>query len=448
MSHEHAGFLLLASLAAIRPAAAQPLPTALAIVEEFDRRTSPDLWPGFDPMSIPLAIYDGRRTWLFRHPHPPPAFTAVADRPDATVFEGRHVAAVANTQAEIDGVSTAIIVIDPAGPSSARSYAALLVHEAFHVFQREAHPSWGGREADLLTYPVHDTVALALRRLETEALRRAVAAHDPEAAACWGGRALALRRDRFDLLPDESVAFERGTEQLEGLADYVEGRVLSDTPVDPFAGWLFAADDVRFRSYAAGAAIALLLDRLSPDWRGRLEREDTLFLDALLAGAADRPAATCALSQAQRDSARAWAREAAVDLAARRSALRVRITSQPGWTVIVETDGEPLRVQQYDPWNAHAVADGELVHTRVLALSGAGGTVRVRDRDALTEAAGPHPLFTGVRRVTVAGLAEPSVLAADAVTVIRADGFEATLRDARIDRRPDALRIVASMGRW
>jgi len=31
-------------------------------------------WPGFDPLAVPLALYDGQATWLFRHPHPPPEF--------------------------------------------------------------------------------------------------------------------------------------------------------------------------------------------------------------------------------------------------------------------------------------------------------------------------------------------------------------------------------------
>ena len=53
------------------PIAQEP---ALEVVAAFDRLKKRDLWPGFRPDPIPLAIYDGRRTWLVRHPSPPNEF--------------------------------------------------------------------------------------------------------------------------------------------------------------------------------------------------------------------------------------------------------------------------------------------------------------------------------------------------------------------------------------
>lgn len=50
---------------------------------------------------------------------------------------------------------------------SADEWAALATHEIFHVFQRALHPGRSGNEADYFTYPVDDTTALALRRVET-----------------------------------------------------------------------------------------------------------------------------------------------------------------------------------------------------------------------------------------------------------------------------------------
>src|ERR1044071_3492805 len=61
---------------------------ATAISQEVSRiGQSTMLWPGFDPRSIPLAVYAGERTYLFRHPKPPAEF--VKGGGDTFVFAGR-----------------------------------------------------------------------------------------------------------------------------------------------------------------------------------------------------------------------------------------------------------------------------------------------------------------------------------------------------------------------
>src|SRR5690606_10168800 len=48
---------------------------AFAIAREVERiAVERTFWPGFDPLSVPLAIYSGDRTYLFRHPSPPEGF--------------------------------------------------------------------------------------------------------------------------------------------------------------------------------------------------------------------------------------------------------------------------------------------------------------------------------------------------------------------------------------
>jgi hypothetical protein len=49
-------------------------PDAFAIVAEADRLAARELWPGFDPRTVPVAIHDGEQTLLFRHPSPPAGF--------------------------------------------------------------------------------------------------------------------------------------------------------------------------------------------------------------------------------------------------------------------------------------------------------------------------------------------------------------------------------------
>src|SRR5215510_8359206 len=96
---------LLSILAAL--AHPPPPPPVPAVLREFDRVCPRPLWPGFEPCRTPLAIFDGRRTWLVRHPSPPAEFVPARERGDVRIFEGRHEKLRANTSVELAGSLTA-----------------------------------------------------------------------------------------------------------------------------------------------------------------------------------------------------------------------------------------------------------------------------------------------------------------------------------------------------
>lgn len=91
--------------------------------------------------------------------------------------------------------------------------------------------------------------------------------------------------------------------------------------------------------------------------------------------------------------------------------------------------------------------EGGLLHTRFLRLGNDSGELQAVDEagadvDALTEAAGANPLFNGVARLTVAGLAgRPEVEGDDARITLRAPGFTASFRDADVEERGRVLVI-------
>lgn len=266
----------LLALAGVHPAA----PRVVQVLKEFDRISSRPLWPGFEPRRIPLEVFDGGRTWLLRHPSPPADFHPFSGEKDIAVFEGRHETLRANTAIILGGVTTATASFE-GHAETPRRLAGLLLHEAFHVFQARRHPSWGGNEVEQLLYPVENAAILALRRLESAALARSLAADEHPAARAWAARALAFRRERFALLPERESAYERGTEMKEGLARYVERKATGDDgPLLPPEE--FPAQAVRLRAYASGCAIGLVLDRLDSAWKRRLEEKDDVPLDELL----------------------------------------------------------------------------------------------------------------------------------------------------------------------
>lgn len=107
----------------------------------YGRMGEGDLWPGLDPGTVPIAIYDGTDTWLFRHPSPPEGFRPVPEADDAAVSRGRHEAIRANTSTELGEATTAVMILEGKADEGVEALAGLLIHEAFHVFQRLRHPS-------------------------------------------------------------------------------------------------------------------------------------------------------------------------------------------------------------------------------------------------------------------------------------------------------------------
>lgn len=432
---------LLATLCAVaaRGASAQTreMDRAVAVAREVQRlATTQTFWPGFDPLTIPLAIFTGGETFLFRHPSPPAGFTpAGGAEPGTFAFTGRHPAVTSNSSAEIGGTMTATLLADGRRATiPATTLAAVAMHEAFHVYQRARHPTWIGNEGNVFLYPIDDATVLAQRRLESAALQRALTAPDNAAAACWARVTLDYRHSRFAVMDTSFSTYERRTELNEGLATYVqllaEGKSTIDIPATEFK-----AGEFRDRIYVVGPALAFVLDRLKPGWQVLLDANDTLFVDQLL-DAADLPhTAKCAMLADDVAAIQTTAAQEAAGVVAARKTRREGFDARPGWRVVVRAaQGQPLWPQGFDPLNVERV-DGGFLHTRFLRLGNDAGELRVIDEsgadlEGLTEGVGPHPLFNGVRTLTVAGLAEPQTTTAGAEVAVRAPGFTARFANA------------------
>lgn len=427
-----------------------------AIVDAIDRIAAADtLWPGWDPRATPIAIFDGTTTLLFRHPSPPAGFTSLSSRQGVWAMPGRHEAVTANSSATIGGVPTATVLLaarDSGASASAAAgvdafvdaRAALALHEVFHVYQRAHHPSWSANEAALFTYPVLQEPNIAGRLAESRLLALALAARDADSVACLAAAAMRARATRFEGLDSASVAYERASEMNEGLANYVQLRASHTAARLPAEDFL--PELVRQRSYATGAAMAQLLDRLMPAWRDSLEHDDRLPLDALLGRAATARASRlrdCAPDDAAHERFEMEARRAAADVAARRRAARDTFLATPGTTLEVVANGAPLGVAGFDPLNVTRVSPAEVLHARYLELGAAGGaTVEVMGHASLTRAAGDHPLFSGVRAVTITGLATPTVSDEGGVVTVRAEGITVHAPAASVERTGNLVRIT------
>jgi len=409
------------------------------LIESYDQMSRDIGWPGFDPGSIPLALHDTQGTYLIRHPSPPEAFHRLRGFRDVYGADTVLAELRANTDARIAGAQTAT-VLAPAEEWDAGALAPLLMHEAFHVYQTEAHPEWTANEVDLFTYPIRSAALLRLRRLETAALRRAVTAPDSIRELCWAQAFLRVRRDRFGRLPKEAAAYERGSELREGLARYVEARASKQEPQLPGSG--FPPEDVRERAYASGHALAVLVDRLDPGWKTELSARDTVdaALDGLLRAAiGNRHVRRCGASPDDVGRSRTVALADLKALADRDARARDAFEGASGWRIRLDAARDPLMPQQFDPLNVRVLGGREVLHERWIQLAGDHVELEVLGRPALTHGVGPHPLFNGVDRFEVTGLPEPAIEVRGDTTSVRGGGVTLRLIGVELERGERSL---------
>ena len=428
-------------------AAAATLAEATAIIEGVeDLRGEVELWPGFEPWSIPVAIFDGERTYLLGHPSPPEEFQPAAGHEDIYVLAGRHEAVVANSSTKIGEARTATLMLESLEESSLSQRVEILVHESFHVFQRERHPRWSANEAALFLYPMDEAEGLFLRRLEVETLRRALSAQTSEASACRVRSALATRDLRFSRLSEEFSEYERLTELNEGLATYVGHRAVGKTGTDLF-DQEFDAAAVRLRAYETGAAFGHLLDRFSDRWQDLLEDGDERALDELLRASLPTGEA-CDLPALEIEAIRAAASRDAEALRHERAEKERTFLAQSGWRVLITAPEplDPLFLEGFDPINVASLGSGKILHERFLKLGNSEGSVEVMGRTALSSGPGPHPLFNGVRTLLATGIErEPSVEVIDGVATVQAEGLMVRLRGS-IERSGQSVEVRLAPG--
>jgi len=437
-----------ASAASVRTHAADPRPAkvsaAVAIEQEVQRMAAkgPDaLWPGFDPRAIPLAVYDGEQTFLFRHPAPPDGFVPVEGVEGAFLLYGRHETVQANSSGEIGGVPTATLLVDPTQPTRPMlDVSADAIHEGFLIHQRARKPDGIASEADLYAYPVDSAEILALRRLETEALRRALSGGEAETAECWARLALSLRAERYKRMDPIFATYERGTELNEGLATYVEMRAAGRRNVDlPLNG--FGPAEIRRRAHVIGAALALVLDRVVPGWPSAFEANDVETLDEALAAALGS-GNSCTFDAADMTAAKKRASSDVAALAGECGRRLAAFAGKPGSRVVVETGGgEPLWPQGFDPLNVERMGEARVLHTRFLKLGNAAGQLEVLGAEALTDGVGTYPLFQGVRRVELTGLVQPEVSESDGKVSVVAPGVTLEFTGAKLVRNGEVITV-------
>lgn len=414
------------------------------IMAEIESIAQQSLWPGFNPLNFPIAFYDGEKTFLFNHPNPPEEFVAVEGHDTVYVFEGQHEKIRANTVMKINEVQTATILLETMEDLKMRDCAAVAIHEIFHVFQLKKHPDWWKlNELEFFIYPFEDVEILSLRKLETDAIRKALRTEEPYESARWCKTALLTRRERFEKMKKGAINYERGIELLEGTAHYLQYQVAGKHLHTEIKVPGYLPEQVRLRGYAIGNALCLLLDRFQSDWKERLEKEEHMIIDDLLETAISRiKAETFQFTKEQKEEALRTVEKEIKTLLSQRRELKAEFFSQTGWQITVLSENEPLWPKGFDPLNIKILNNLELLHMRWLKLGNSFGSIEVLNRKSLTSPKGEHSLFQGIKKITVTGISEePIVEKAEGKVSINIDGLNLKFEGAEIEREGKSLLI-------
>lgn len=286
---------------------------------------------------------------------------------------------------------------------------SLIVHEAFHVFQQRVAPAKSANEMLLLHYPVlsvENNVGFAQEGMAlAAALRSEVGTAFRAAVVRW----MALRQQRRSRLSSEAIEYENGVEFGEGLAKYTEYRLFESlegrTPraemwwVQGFHGYEdlssrraalvdrmlqhmrgevsvnndpYGTAPLRMRLYYSGMAIAVLLDRLSTNWKDRILQPEVSLTDLVKDAVDARPGELhSALEEARRadgyETLVIAKRRLAQEGRARIDTMLAQIEHGLGTGIIVDYGAleTPQVAMTFTPFGITAVDDDRTIYAQV-----------------------------------------------------------------------------------
>ena len=350
-----------------------------------------NLWPGFNIKEIPVAVYDSINTWLFFSDHAPEGFRKADDFDGAFIFEGQYPLVRGNSVVRFGETWTATSVLSNHSRRTNERYtpkdlAGIIVHEQFHVFQRTKHPGWRQNDGVLLFYPEETTEALFLRRIEKEAFKKAVLSTDRMDIAAWAATALEYRKERLEMVPVQFGDYEKDLQHTEGLSDYIE-RIARG--VDPLNASNMtngiAPAGVRDLGYWEGRWIALILDRLSPDWKMQLENNDTLFLEEILENVLpELPARRQSFSQAETSKIRSDSEIAFSEWQNRKAKEIESYINLPGYSIEISSMIHPLNIRIFEPLEIEILPERTVFHRVIFSAANQEGNIRVLNHPSIT----------------------------------------------------------------
>ena len=409
----------------------EPVADVFSVMELASDSKIDELWPGFKVNDIPVLVYDSLNTYLFNYGKTAEGFVRSAKEPGVWVYKGQHPLVRGNSIVRMGEDWTATSVLSSFSRRTGEKYdlkdmAGIIVHEQFHIFQRTHHPDWRQNDGLLLIYPEETVEALLLRRMEKEAFKKAVVSETTEQIAGWVKLGMQKREERLGLVPYEFAHYENELQLSEGLSDYIEKRARDQHPhasIDITNG--IAPAGIRDLGYVEGRWMAMVLDRLSPDWKLHLEKNDSLYLEDILKAVVDElPVLKKDFEPRETDNMRAAAEADFSEWQARKKAEIEKFFDAPGYRIEIRSSVNPLNIRMFEPLEMEILEDGGVYHRLIFMAGNESGNLRIRNHPCIT-------WFNNAYRLTklmINGLQqEPEIIESEKKLIIKENGISIDL---------------------
>ena len=260
-----------------------------ALQRTTNARDRTSAWPGFDlGRAVLIAVFQPTGPiYVIGDSSLPSGYRWLDDTRAIAVREGTPPDSLSELRVGLDwngriGSATGV----PLPADQAHLLPLFLVHEAFHTYQQRLQRADRRRFSQLSnpSFPDSSPADLALLKLESVYLARAIAASEKSTRRSNALTALAIRKRRCELLGEDECARQRAMELKEGTAAYVASVLLDraspdGAPMrvrDSLARELGTVRDMshlqRWHYYSSGHAWLILLEEIGPTaWERRVE---------------------------------------------------------------------------------------------------------------------------------------------------------------------------------
>lgn len=403
------------------------------------------LWPGFDVKAVPVMVFDSTDTWLFFSDMTPEGFDIFPGTPGVMTYKGQHPLVRGNSIVRLGEKWVATSVLASYGRRTGEKYSAvdlagIIVHEQFHVFQRLNHPSWRQNDGVLLFYPRETNESVLLRKLEKEAFRRAVTSDTDSQMAGWAQTALEFRCRRLEMVPEIYRTYEKELHRTEGLSDYIERRARGLDPLN--ASEItngIAPAGVRDLGYVEGRWIAMILDKLYPDWKSVIENNDSLFLEDMLAKplAAMQTSAE-GFSSLEIDSITVESRKTFSLWQLTKLEELSEYMAQPGYSLIVDACSAPFSIRIFEPLEIESAENGGVYHRLIFSAANQRSSIRIMNHPCITYFDNHYQLSA----ITIRGLkSDPQIDFNTKRCTVKNDGIDISLEFSEVTVTGGTTRI-------
>ena len=445
---ENAGDVFLVDQGTVRNGSTKPVADVFKVMELASGSKIDELWPGFRVSEIPVLVFDGLNTYLFHSRETLDGFVQTEKDPAVWVYKGQHPQVRGNSIIRIGEDWMATSVLSASSRRTGEKYdlkdmAGIIVHEQFHVFQRNHHPQWRQNDGLLLRYPEETAEALLLRRMEKESFKRAVVSEERKEIVGWAKLALQFREERLGRVELPFALYEKELQLTEGLSDYIErmARGLDPLNASNITNGIAPAG-IRDLGYVEGRWIAMIMDKLSPGWKSQLEREDSLYLeDILKAVLDDSPVPKRVLKEPEVETIKTAADVDFSEWQTRKKSEIEKFFDTPGFRIEIRSPDNPFVIRLFEPLEMEILDDGGVYHRLVFIAGNARGNLMIRSHPCIT-------WFNNAYRITkimINGLQQaPEIIEAEKKLIIKENGITVQLNYSSL--RKDGSRYVVDLG--